>query len=417
MTQLLDNRLHVGLRWEPLLGLEREAKEIRTLLARRSITRYVVYAGEMGARSLGLLQADSGAEPQHPTYSFLCLVGAALKQKSFLFVHPHPDDAAKVVLVGVRDDRPELDDIYDAAQAPAAIERFLAAGSLSDITIAGVATSAAPHLVIDKPQALEDLLSGAEQRDLKPFAITHLKPPVSLRNKLLSVGLFAVVIVAALAARSLTADDASQLPVINPTHTFESRLNRALLAETADGGSSFVRAVEAAVRNIPVDVNGWRAVTIKCGDTQCVVDRRRQVGADATAMLGALENVKLKGLDQAIETVRLARFNSNVSDVRPISETSFSARTAARMQQLGDYGLTPTLGGASPIIPLPASVSSAASLNIVKRGIWSLGGDLAFLDSMTGLITQSGNMVLKSLQIDVAAARPSFTAKGFYYVK
>ncbi len=420
MTHLLVERFHVGLRWEPLLGLERESKEIRTLLARRSVSRYAVFAGEMGARTLGLVhdEAEPGAEPLHATYSFLCLVGMVLKQRSFLFVHPHPDDPNKVVLVGVRDDRPELDDVFDAVQASAAIGRFLAGGGLSEVTVAGMATAALPNLVIDKAISIEELLAGAAQRDLKQIAIASTKSSASFKVKPLPVMLFvAVAIVGAATAWWATSEDELEVPIVDATQTFQDRLTRALLAETTDGGSRFVRAVETAVRNIPIDVHGWRAMTITCGDTQCVVDRRRQVGADATAMLATLTNVKLEGLDRAVETVALDMATPEAIDVHPISESEFSSRTAARMQTLGDYGMTPVLEPASPIIPVPASVASAASLSIAKRGAWSLAGDLAFLDSMTGLVVQSGNMVLKSLQIDVAAAQPSFTAKGYYYVE
>lgn len=426
VSQLLFEKFRVGLRWEPLLGLERESKEIRTLLARRSVTRYAVFAGEMGARTLGLVQAKPGPEPepgpgpgpQASTYSFLCTVAAALKQRSFLFVHPHPDDPTQVILASVRDDRPELDDIFDAAQATAAVGRFLGGGGLSEVMVAGMDCACLPNLVINKAISLEELLTGAAQDDLKQFAIASLKAPISFKFKPLPAALLLAVFIAVGAtAWWAMSDDELEMPAIDMTHTFQSRLTRALLAETSVGGPRFARAVEDAVRNVSVDVHGWRAMTITCGDTQCVVDRRRQVGADATAMLATLKGVRLEGLDQALEIVPLPIQDAQVPDVYPTSKAEFSSRTAARMQLLGDYGLAPTLEEAQPIVPVPASVASAASLTIVKRGSWSLGGDLAFLDSMTGMIVQSENMVLKSLQVDLAAAQPSFTAKGYYYVE
>lgn len=417
MTHVIAEKFCVGLRWEPLLGLEREVKEIRTLLARRAVSRYAIYEGEMGARSLGLAPAELAADATQRLYALLCLLGATLKQKSFLFVHPHPDDESKMILAGVRDDRPELDGVFDTAQASAAVGSFLAAGSLSGIVVAGAACAHLPTLAIEHVLPLSDLLAGAAKRDLERIAITSMKPLVSRRMKgSLAAVLAVAVITFGLLALQTGHEEVSETPTYNLAESFQNRLNQALLAETSHGGTHFVQAVESTVRSIPVDVHGWRAMRIDCGDSRCVVSRHRQTGADTTALLDEMQNVKLEGLDRAVENVPLFLQRPAAGDVQPISETAFSARTAARMQQLGDLGMAPKLTLASPIIPVPDAMSSAASINIIKRGVWSLAGDLAFLDSLTTLIAQSGNMVLKGLHIDLAAPEPSFNAEGYYYV-
>ena len=284
MSQTISGRFAVCLQWEPLLGLEREAREIRNLTQSRGATHYVVFAGELGARTLGLATAAQPSPDEGPAlYALAPLVASGTAHKSFLFVHPHPDDPDTLIVIGVREDRPDLDLLVSSVEAAATLQRYLKEKDGALVEMIGDWPHMPAELTLTETVSLNELIDKAARGKLSDFALAPSKRPSfrPQRNHVIAALAVAVIGVAGVAWYL----QPEKVVEVDPVESFMTRLQRTLAMDTAQGGASHAAALQETINNIVVDMHGWRVQRVVCEKTQCTLSRTRSAGADVQALL------------------------------------------------------------------------------------------------------------------------------------
>jgi len=419
VVEIINNRYVAGLRWDSLFGIERETREIKSLVKARDATHYVVVPGSMGAKSVGLAQIPNEyAADDASLLALLPLVAQTLDSKDFLFVHPLNDDDDKMIIFGVRDGRPIIDRIVEKEMTEAIAHDFLKEKTHSAVVVIGHWPDLPSDFPLDQPLSLTDCLeSVGSSREAAATLIRAKSNGIKVNKMLLAL----IVITAAMAGGGYYGYQwylESQVVEVDPVEVYVEDVRETFRMQTAKGGGAYADAMHGLITGLVVNAAGWQLQTIDCSGMSCRLVRARGIGADIDPILTSEATIELKDVPIAKETVRLPTARPP-RDVRLIPIKSFYELSLARLMQLADYGLTPKVEAPTDLVDLPDGVSRSEIPEAyrIQRGAWSLKGNLAFLDSMTAIVRRAENMVLDKVVIDLKTMLPTFTATGFYYVR
>lgn len=450
MTRILSNHLVVGAQWETLIGLQKEATEIRGLARSRDASHFAVADDGAGTRTVGLFSMAAPVKGQGaPEYCALgAVLGAMVDAPNVAFLHPDPDDASATLFLTLRDHRPELDLVIPAADVRARLEQW-AAEIEGEITIAGVAPLS--FGVADVALTLGDIAKQADQdssRDARLQAVRKPLPARQLKIATLSLAVLCLVGGGAWWGWSWY-DDMQKAKLaaanrVDPVDAYKQALARAIAAEPFSSGASYARRLQYTIQTLPASAGGWRPVAISCNTRECEIQWRRLEGGTFDLLLSQRPNALIVDLDHATEALapvdavppvakpasattvksaaqRLTDDEDEPDDgdarVTPVPRTQFLRTAGARLQSLGDYGMDISLSMPEPLVNAPPQVAGRSDVPPpIAKGEWKMAGHLAFVDSVAGLMMRAGNMSLHELTIVIDDTKPVFSAQGTYYV-
>ncbi|QHE90552.1 type 4b pilus protein PilO2 [Pandoraea fibrosis] len=450
MTRILSNQLVVGAQWETLIGLQKEPTEIRGLARSRDASHYAVADDGAGTRTAGLFSLDLSVNVQSGLewYALGAVLGEMIDAPNVAFVHPDPDDASAMVLVTLRDRRPELDLIVPTSELGTRLEQW-AAEIESGIKIVGVAPLNGSG--VDLTLTLDDIAAQVRKEPPRDARLLAVRKPLPARKlKLAAISLAALSLLSMAGWWGWSWYEAQQQAKlaaanrVDPVDAYRSALARAIAAEPFSAGASYARRVQYAVQSLPASAGGWRPASIECRGDRCEIQWRRQEGGTFDLLLSQRPNAQIVDLDNAREIMTpadtlppvsaparampvatdaegLADNEDEVDDgdarVTPVPRTQFLRTAGARLQSLGDYGMDISLSMPQPLVQAPQAVTTRSDVPPpIAKGEWKMAGHLAFVDSVAGLMMRAGNMSLHELTIVIDDTKPVFSARGTYYV-
>ncbi|VVD64614.1 type 4b pilus protein PilO2 [Pandoraea cepalis] len=450
MTRILSNHLVVGGQWETLIGLQKEATEIRGLARSRDASHFAVADDGAGTRTVGLFSTDPVIKGQGTPerYALGAVLGAMVDAPNVAFLHPDPDNAAATLLITLREHRPELDLVVPASDVRARLEQW-AAEIDGEITIAGVAPLS--FGVADVALTLEDIAKQVDQEPSREACLQAVRKPLPARQlKIAAIALVTLCLVGGAGAWGWSwYDDMQQAKRaaanrVDPVDVYKQALARAIDAEPFAAGASYARRLQYTIQALPANAGGWRPAAISCNTQDCEIQWQRQEGGTFDLLLSQRPNAQIVDLDHATESMTpveavppvsksavaatakaVAQTPADDEDdpddgdtrVTPVPRTQFLRTAGARLQSLGDYGMDISLSMPQPLVNVPPEVARRSDVPPpIAKGEWKMAGHLAFVDSVAGLMMRAGNMSLHELTIVIDDTKPVFSAQGTYYV-
>ncbi|GAB3629487.1 hypothetical protein PTE30175_01191 [Pandoraea terrae] len=459
MAKLLPHGLVAGLRWETLIGLEKESVEIRALAARRDADQFVVVGDDDVNRTVGLAKlpaealAPASGKPRSQPMPYVSLAAALcrmLPSENAVFLCPDPEARAECLFVTIRDGRPDRDEVLSIAAAHDAARRFIEANETGSTIVCGVvsqpigpAADAAANAEIGREarEAGNDIWDAAMTRaevvtlaqiaefvrraGIDDYRLSPVNQAPSLR--LIGIGVAIVAVVAVVIAGGWwwwsARAEAERLRIaqsqrVDPVQAYRDAVRKALAREPFDAGSAFAQAVQTYVHALPANASGWRPESIVCKAAACDIQWRRLEGGTFDKLLAQRERAVIVDINSATETMPLTLDGApEASRVSPVPLSQFLRTAGARLQQLGDYGLDISMTMAAPIVPVPPALAKRADIAPpILKGTWQISGHLAFLDSVKGLMQRSANLSLAQVEVQLNDEKPVFSAQGAFYV-
>ena len=450
MTRILSSQLVVGAQWETLIGLQKEPTEIRGLARSRDASHFAVADDGAGTRTVGLFSIDPVVNGQGVAqhYALGAVLGSMVDAPNVAFVHPDPDDPSTVLLITLRDRRPEMDLVMPASEVRARLEQWAAEidGAIKTVGIAPVNCRST-----DVALTLDDIARQVRQEPPGEALLQAVRKPLPARQlKIVALSFATLALVAGAAWWGWSWYDDMQKEKlaaanrVDPVDAYKQALARAIAAEPFSAGASHARRLQYAIQALPASAGGWRPAAIECNVDRCEIQWRRQEGGTFDLLLSQRPNAQIVDLDNATESMtppdipapvsthaaatpaRNAadgptddddEFDDGDARVTPVPRTQFLRTAGARLQSLGDYGMDISLTMAQPLVNAPASVTSRSDVPPpIAKGEWKMAGHLAFVDSVAGLMMRAGNMSLHELKIVIDDTKPVFSAQGTYYV-
>ncbi|MBJ7263343.1 MAG: hypothetical protein JHC61_06205 [Burkholderiaceae bacterium] len=465
MAQILSEVLVAGVQWETLVGLEKESSEVRNLAVMREANHAVVLDSGQGARAVGLItlpddDIGESRRAQPLRYALAPIVATFIVTRAAVFVHPDPSDAGQVLFITIRDGQPELDLSLPTSQA---LDHLLAfVNEVEDPIVAGVlpqevATGSASDEAMDKamdkashtgvqtdtdapacgsddsisgvwpaihtPITLDTCLRATRESDLTEFVFKRLQVHTQWKPILRKLA-YPVVASGAVALCYYgwtVVDRALQPPppmpvVANPIQLFQQQHRMVLRGEPLQFGAPHAKAVQQAIAALPLRPGGWRVESVACDLRACVATWQRGVGGTFDTLLAHRPSALVQGIDAAAEILALPTEVVGQAQVEPVPLGQFLKAAGSRLHELSDYGKTVEMSLPELLLPVPPPVAQREDIRPVSKGEWALQGDLAFMDSLPGLLARTGNMALVELNVLVHDDKPHYMAKGTYYV-
>lgn len=419
MAHVLNGRFLCELHWEPLLGLERETREVSRLLKRREANAHVVAGTTQLDRILGSAHLDLDASVPPPALvAFASALADVVEHPRFLFTHVFAEGDAlegHVLLIGAREKRIDLDRVVPVDEATEVAEGFLRLNAADGVAIMGLEGQAG----VTYPYTLEEAVSALDKHDLACHAV-HIRRVIDKRLVRAGVAIGLTLTLATVAWLGWPEAPpplpvVRRVPVIDHAAVFRLAWQKKLIEETEKGGPYYAQFVLDTVRQLPVDKEGWRLQRVVCGADDCTVTRVRGSGADTKSLLQDDAEIILdEKLETATRRIAAPAPSDQSAKVRPVPNAVFQEDVVSRFQALADYGMSPRITPSAPLLVAPSATKEP--VDTPRSGAWELSGDLAFLDSIALMVIRSNNMVWRSLEVIIDGTTPTFIAKGTYFV-
>ncbi|UDM18988.1 hypothetical protein [Vogesella sp. XCS3] len=429
MSRVLFGNLVIELQWENLLGLNKESDEVRELAAGRNGSKqYLVVQNALGSRVAGL--ADLAANVRKTEFFALAgLLRAVTDDQNIVFLHTDPDDISNFVFIAIQDGKPESDRVLPRAAAiDAAIDFIQKIGA--GVTILGDIDDS--QIQVTRHVNLEDIATSLTDEEKSGYKLNPL-PSKGFGGLLLLIVALSILgggywwwaDVAEKEAQAKIAEATAAQP--DPVVEYKAQLQNALKLEPLSSGVAYAKAVETIILGLPSEVGGWKVNRLLCKEKTCMVIWVRREGGTFETILAQRQNTQFQDMNTAVENITFFDSPGSGNEVSPVSRELFYMKAGVRMQTLEDAGkqiekdkklMNISLSKLEPIAPLPVSLKRRSkSVEVISKGDWSMKGHLAFIDSVSGLMAQAGNMSLTEVSVVLDEKSPEFTAQGKFYVK
>ncbi|MGC0154089.1 type 4b pilus protein PilO2 [Chromobacterium vaccinii] len=428
MARLLFGNLAVELQWEPLLGLSKEADEVRELAGRRGAKQYLVLQNALGVRVAGLASLAANARKSQ-VFALAGLLRVVSDDPNLLFLHSDPDDPDRVLFIAIHDGKPAQDRAIAREAALDAARQFIQEVG-TGVTILGDIDD--ELLAVTRHVNLEDIVTSLTDEEK---AGCRLLP---LPGKQL---LGAVVILAIMGAmgggvwwwmadQERQAQELAQMAAAqpDPLQEFRGRQEQAMQSAAMDHGAAYAQAMQQTIAQLPREAGSWQLDRAMCKDGVCELSWKRHDGGTFKSLMEARPRIEFQDMGSAIERVSFLN-GKPPREVKPIPSRDFYLAAGVRMQELEDLGtvqlgdkaeklMAVALGKMEPLVPLPPALKNrAAAARQIIKGSWAMQGHLAFVDSVPGLMRRVGNMTIDEMAVTINDKKPEFTAKGNFYVQ
>lgn len=455
MARRISHQLFAELEWENLLGLDKEAREIKDLCTRRHASHYIVLSDAYGLRVAGLMgeQTPSADAPSHALAALLSLRAAG---QPLLFVYELPvdptivdaanaineaaqsDSLDQVIVIAINGGRPVIDRVLPRAEA--IHEAALFAETLeSPVRLVGnLAIDGLELSAMALPEAYA--FSDAERAQCQIQALSGGRANNVVKNSaavLVMIGTLGTI--AWLFWPAPTPRYVAPVVSVDEEAAYYSALKNARESILTGPGYAHVTEIQHLLAALPVDVEGWRAKTLQCTAQACEVSWARGQRATLEGLLGSRPHAKIEedNYDKAVESLTLSTIPDSASDTLPkaalaiLPRLEFYEIANGRASTLKDHGMEAEIGIATPMVAMPAGMidqqrtsertadktTSDINTPLTAKGEWRIAGHLAFFDSVAGLLLRTGNMRLNTVDIDTDPTQPRFTASGYFYVE
>ncbi|MEO2215521.1 type 4b pilus protein PilO2 [Chromobacterium vaccinii] len=425
MARVLLGNLVVGMQWEALLGLSKESDEVRELAARRGARQYLVLRNLLGSQVVGLASLP-GRRRKSEFFALAGLLRESSDDQNILFLHSDPDDADKVILIGIHDGKPVEDRLVAREDATEAARQFIQEVG-TGVTILG--DIADGQLETTRQLRLEEVAGSLTREAMAAYRLRPLPPSRMVVAALLAVALACVGGGVKWWMHGREQELQTKLAAIATARPdqgaeYRAQAQAALQSPSLSRGTGYARTMQAAILQLPRETGGWKMARLSCKAAACDALWQRGEGGSFATLLAQRPRVQFQGMNAALESVA---FTAVADKVTPVPITQFYLKTGVRMQALEDYGksgkagdkaLQVTLDKAEPLVPLPAGLTEKEkAAPQVAKGAWTMQGHLAFLDSVAGLMERSGNMAIDEIAVTLSDESPQFSAKGTFYVQ
>ncbi|AXE28459.1 hypothetical protein DK842_00035 [Chromobacterium phragmitis] len=426
MSRVLPGNLVIEVQWEGLLGLSKEADEIRELAGRRGAKHFLALQNALGTRVVGLASLPGNVRKSE-FFALAGLLREITDDQNVVFLHGDPADNSKVVFLSIHDGKPEDDRVLPRSAAiDAAIQFIQEVGA--GVTILGDIDD--ERIQVTRYVNLADItttLTDEEKRDYKfkqlPsrswFGIALLFAVMG--GTLGGVWWWSDASEKEAQARIAEAEAAKPDPVVE----YRAQLKKALDQEPLNHGVQYARSVQRLIQVLPSEAGGWKVDRLLCKDQACILVWKRGAGGTFETLLKERQVSQFQDMDTASESLTIPE--SQARQVVPIPQDQFYLKGGVRMQILVDAGkqieqgkemMSVSLSKLQPLIAEPPALKNRrGAIELVSKGDWSLKGHLAFIDSIAGLLERAGNMSLTEVTVVINEKSPEFSAQGRFYVK
>lgn len=382
MARVLLNQLVVGAKWETLIGLQREATEVRSLASSRQATHSAIADDASGTRTVGLftLSPDTGVKPARSPelHALAAVIGGVVDAQHLAFVHPDPDDPQTCLLVALRDRRPAIDEVLPFAQAWSTLAAFLVevaapvkivgdwsppprAGAADDalapqniVTMDGAITPEASSpgaLQVDVavPLALAEIAAHVQRERPSDGRLSPVRKPLPVKT-LATVGVLLLGLGGVAGAGWFVWDWLEQTRRaereaanrVNPVDDYRRKFARALAAESMQAGGAFARVVQRTVQTLPASAGGWRPASITCDAKRCEIQWQRQEGGTFDLLLSQRPYATIVDLNHATESIALqADAQGQDAANNGAADAATAPAVPAGAEDEADMGVTP----------------------------------------------------------------------------
>ncbi|MGI4856932.1 MAG: hypothetical protein ACRYHA_08460 [Janthinobacterium lividum] len=448
--------LMVELTWENLLGVDKEAREIADLCARRGADRLVVFTDDFGLRTAGLVGREDARTDLEgsPAYALAGILAGRSAGRPLVFLHALDPSENDVIVIAVKAGRPEIDRVLPLPNALREAERFIETLD-DDCRLCGthsIPGKIAEPMPLPSGATLSDAERGAYRIVRQQTGFTrHAGTLRTRRARVLAAAGVALVLVGAGAGITTrfwrrayvpTAPHVATRPDALALH--RQRVAHAIAQARAAPGQAHAARMVALLRDLPIEAARWRLAEMRCADGACSILWRRHPGGTLEDLLDARPAAQPseEDFDRAAERIELlddALASAAPVSAAPVSAVSVSAASVSasaapalltlqkredfyriansRAQRLRDVGLALELGPTAPVVAPPPDVALPASVSAPAKGQWTMSGHLAFVDSVPGLLGRTGNMSVRELVIETDPAPSRFRAAGDFYVE
>ncbi|MCY0387857.1 hypothetical protein OVY01_11545 [Robbsia sp. Bb-Pol-6] len=427
--------LMVELTWENLLGVDKEAREIGDLCARRDADRVVVITDDLGLRTAGLVgREDARADPETSAiYALAGILAGRSAGRPLVFLHALDARENDTLLIAVKAGRPEIDRVLPLPGALREAERFIETLD-DDCRLCG--THSVPGTVAEPMPLPSGATLSDTERNRYRIVRQHTRfarRTVTLRARRTQVlaaggGVLALALVgvsAGIATRLWRRPPSPAAPrAALPTDAValhRQRVAHAMAQARKAPGRAHAARMVALLRDLPIDAARWRLAEMRCVDDTCSILWRRHPGGTLEDLLDVRPAAQPceDDFDRAAEHIA---WHDDTSAAAPASlalqkREDFYRIANSRAQRLRDAGLAMELGPTSPIVAMPSDVALPASVPVPAKGEWAVSGHLAFIDSVPGLLGRTGNMSVREMTIETDPTPPRFRAAGDFYVE
>ncbi|WP_158677586.1 MULTISPECIES: type 4b pilus protein PilO2 [Chromobacteriaceae] len=426
MSRLLFGNLVVEVRWEALLGLSKEADEIRELSSRRGTRQFLVLRNQLGPHVAGL--ADLPGNVRKTAYFALAgLLREMSDDDNILFLHTDPEDADSLIFIAIHEGKPTHDRVLSRDEALVAARQFIQEVG-TGVTILGDVSEGS--LVATRLLDLEHIVSALADEDK---AASRFLP-------LPGGGRWAVALLLLMLAgmgggawwwtqeqeRERQAGLAAlQAASPDPAAIYRGQMEKAWQGLPLRHGLGYARAMQGVIQQLPLLAGGWRISRMSCQNGVCALTWLRGIGGTFETLLAQRRNVRFQDMNTAEESLDFAP-PAGAAAIEAMDASQFYLKAGVRMQMLDDYGksfsgenrLQVALDRIEPLVPVPPELKSrAGEVRPLAKGSWMLQGHLAFLDSLPGLMEKANNMTIDQLAVTIDDKNPAFSAKGTFYVR